>query len=67
MKKFFLTVVVIAIVIALGSAGKPYWDKYWIQKELEVGAVYGTKNNLEHTQESLLKQLTGRRLRHRGR
>ena len=57
MKKFFLTVVAIAIVIALGSAGKPYWDKYWIQKELEVGAVYGTKNNLEHTQEFLLNKL----------
>jgi len=57
MKKFFLTVLVIAIVIAIGSAVKPYWDKYWIQKELEAGAVYGTKNKLEHTQEFLLKKL----------
>jgi hypothetical protein len=57
MKKLFLTVLVIAIVIALGSAVKPYWDKYWIQKELEVGAVYGTKNNLENTKVFLLNKL----------
>jgi Cft2 family RNA processing exonuclease len=57
MKKIFLTAVVIAIVIALGSAVKPYWDKYWIQKELEVGAVYGTKNTLENTKVFLLNKL----------
>ena len=57
MKKFFLTVVAIAIVIALGSAGKPYWDKYWIQKELQIAAVYGTKNTLENTKVFLLNKL----------
>ena len=36
MKNLFLTAVAIAIVIAIGSAVKPYWDKYWIQKELEI-------------------------------
>jgi len=49
MKNLFLTAVAIAIVIAIGSAVKPYWDKYWIQKELEVAAVYGTKHTLENT------------------
>jgi hypothetical protein len=57
MKKLFLTVLVIAIVIALGSAVKPYWDKYWIQKELQVAAVYGTKNTLENTKVFLLNKL----------
>ena len=57
MKKLFLTAVVIAIVIALGSAVKPYWDKYWIQKELQVAAVYGTKNTLENTKVFLLNKL----------
>ena len=57
MKKLFLTAVAIAIVIALGSAVKPYWDKYWIQKELEVAAVYGTKNTLENTKVFLLNKL----------
>ena len=57
MKKLFLTAVAIAIVIALGSAVKPYWDKYWLQKELAAAAVYGTKNTLENTKAFLLKKL----------
>ena len=57
MKKIFLTAVVIAIVIALGSAVKPYWDKYWIQKVLQIAAVYGTKNTLENTKVFLLNKL----------
>jgi hypothetical protein len=57
MKNLFLTVVASAIVIAAGSAVKPYWDKYWIQKELEIAAVYGTKNTLENTKAFLLNKL----------
>lgn len=57
MKKLFLTAVVIAIVIALSSAAKPYWDKYWIQKEIETAAVYGTKNTLENTRAFLVNRL----------
>lgn len=57
MKKFLSTVVTIAIVIAVGSAVKPYWNKYWLQKELEVAAVYGTKNTLENTKDFLLNKL----------
>lgn len=57
MKKFFLTVAVIAAVIAAGSAVRPYWDKYWLEKELEAGAVYGTKNPEEHTRNFLLRKL----------
>jgi len=57
MKKLFLTAVAIAAVIAVGSAVKPYWDKYWLGKDLEAGAVYGTKNRLDHTREFLLNKL----------
>ncbi|OGP65993.1 MAG: hypothetical protein A2170_14175 [Deltaproteobacteria bacterium RBG_13_53_10] len=57
MKNLFLTAVTIAIVIAIGSAVKPYWDRYWIKKEIEVAAVYGTKNTLENTKVFLLNKL----------
>ena len=57
MKNRFLTALVIAIVIAVGSAVRPYWNKHWIQKELEVAAVYGTKNTLEKTKAFLLGKL----------
>jgi hypothetical protein len=56
MKKLFLYALVIAIVIAMGSAVRPYWDKYWIQKELEIAAVYGTKNTVENTKAFLLNK-----------
>jgi hypothetical protein len=56
MKNLFLTAVAIAVVIAMGSAVKPYWDKYWIQREIEVAAVYGTKNTLDSTKAFLLRK-----------
>jgi hypothetical protein len=57
MKKLFLTALTIAIVIVIGSALRPYWNRYWIQKDLDVAAVYGTKNTEEHTRQFLLDKL----------
>jgi hypothetical protein len=57
MKKLFLTALTIAIVIVIGSALRPYWNKYWIQKDLDVAAVYGTKNTEENTKQFLLDKL----------
>jgi hypothetical protein len=57
MKKLFLTALTIAIVIAIGSALRPYWNKYWLQKDLDAAAVYGTKNTVENTKQFLLDKL----------
>jgi hypothetical protein len=57
MKNLFLTALTIAIVIVIGSALRPYWNRYWIQKDLDVAAVYGTKNTEEHTKQFLLDKL----------
>jgi hypothetical protein len=57
MKKLFLTALTIAIVIAIGSGLRPYWNKYWLQKDLDVAAVYGTKNTVENTKQFLLDKL----------
>ena len=57
MKKLFLYALVIAVVIAIGSAVKPYWDRYWIQKEVEAAAVYGTKNTVDNTKTLLFNKL----------
>ncbi len=57
MKKLFFYTIAIVIVIAIGSAVKPYWSKYWLHKELEAAAVYGTKNTLENTKEMLANKL----------
>ncbi len=64
MKNLFLAAVAVAIVIAAGSAAKPYWNKYWIQKEIEIAAVYGTKNTLENTKAFLLNRLKEEGYRH---
>jgi len=57
MKKLFLTAVVIAAVIAVGSAVRPYWNKYWLEQDLEAVAVYGTKNRLDQTRSLLLTKI----------
>jgi hypothetical protein len=57
MKRIFIIVVTIAIAMAIIGAVKPYWNKYWIQKELEAAAVYGTKNTSENTTQFLLSKL----------
>lgn len=57
MKKLLTYALLIAIVIAAHGAVKPYWNKYWIQKEIEAAAVYGTKNSIEHTRQFLLTKL----------
>jgi hypothetical protein len=57
MKKLFTYAITIAIVIAIGSAVRPYWNKYWLHKELEAAAVYGTKNTTQNTKEFLFNKL----------
>jgi hypothetical protein len=57
MKNLFLIALAVVMVIAIGSAVKPYWNKYWMQKEIEVAAVYGTKNTPEDTKAFLLSKL----------
>ena len=49
MKKMFSYVVVIAAVVLAVSVARPYWDKYWIGKEIEAAAVHGTKHSIEDT------------------
>jgi hypothetical protein len=48
-KKTFQYIVAIAVVILAISAARPYWDKYWIGKEVETAAIYGTKNSVHDT------------------
>ncbi len=57
MKKLFSYAIAIAIIIAVGGAVKPYWNKYWLQKELEAAAVYGTKNTSQNTKDFLVNKL----------
>jgi hypothetical protein len=35
------------------SAARPYWNKYWLELQLEAASVYGTKNTIEETRNFL--------------
>jgi hypothetical protein len=57
MKKIFSYVLLIAAIILAVSAARPYWDRYWIGKEIEAAAVYGTKHSIQDTMGFLSKKL----------
>jgi len=57
MKKMFAYVLVIAAVVFAVSAARPYWDKYWIGKSIEVAAVYGTKHSIQDTRAFLVERM----------
>ena len=57
MKKLFPYVLFIAAIILAVSVARPYWDKYWIGKEIEAAAVYGTKNTIPDTKRFLSERL----------
>lgn len=47
------------IVLILGaySGFRPYWNKYWIQKDMQTAAIYGTKNTKEDTLAFLVRKM----------
>ena len=57
MKKIFSYVLLIAAIILAVSVARLYWDRYWIGKEIEAGAVYGTKHSIQDTRGFLSKKL----------
>jgi hypothetical protein len=56
-KKTFQYMIVVAVVILAISAARPYWDKYWIGKEMDAAAIYGTKNSIRDTQKFLTDKM----------
>jgi major membrane immunogen (membrane-anchored lipoprotein) len=65
MKRVFQYIIAIGVLIVALSAARPYWSLYWIGKEVEAAAVYGTKNRIDDTQDLLDKKMKdgGYRLR----
>jgi len=57
MKRIFSYVLLIAAVVLAVSTARPYWDRYWIGKELEVAAVYGTKHSIQDTRGFLIGRM----------
>jgi hypothetical protein len=56
-KAFFSYALLIALVLGVYGTIRPYWNKYWIQKDLETAAVYGTKRSEEDTLSFLIAKV----------
>lgn len=57
MKRMFSYVLVLAAVVLAVSSVRPYWDRYWVGKELEAAAVYGTKHSIQETKGFLSERM----------
>ncbi len=57
MKDAIKVIIAIFIVVCIVSALKPFWDSYWLGKELENVCVFGTKNSVEDTRAFLTKTM----------
>jgi hypothetical protein len=56
-KSLFSYALLIALVLGAYSTIRPYWDKYWIHRDIETAAIYGTKHSREDTLAFLVKKM----------
>jgi hypothetical protein len=47
----------IGLVLGGYSTIRPYWNKYWIHRDMETAAIYGTKRSEEDTLAFLVKKM----------
>jgi hypothetical protein len=57
MKSAFQVIIVCLIIIFIASAVRPYWTKHWLGEDIEVAAIYGTKNGIEDTKDFLTQRM----------
>ena len=57
MKDAIKVIIAIFIAVCIVSAIWPFWNNYWLGKELENVCVYGTKNSVEDTRAFLTKRM----------
>lgn len=47
----------IVFLLCIGSAARPYWNKYWLGHEIRAAAIYGTKNSISDTRKFLSEKI----------
>ncbi|MDY6881190.1 MAG: hypothetical protein SV686_13155 [Thermodesulfobacteriota bacterium] len=52
-KSMIMLLVSVCILALVFAAVRPYWNKYWLTKDLEAVAVYGTKKSIEEIKKKL--------------
>ncbi len=57
MKSAFNVILFFLIIILIVSAVRPFWAKYRLGEEIEVAAIYGTKNSIEDIKKFLTQKM----------
>ncbi len=66
MKDVIKITIAIFVILCIASAVSPFWNRYWLGKELEKVCVYGTKNSVEDTRKYLRQKMKEKRYDFRG-
>ncbi|UCB50098.1 MAG: hypothetical protein JSW56_04250 [Deltaproteobacteria bacterium] len=61
MKDAIKAIIGIFVIVCIVSALWPFWNSYWLGKELENVCVYGTKNSVEDTRAFLTERMQEKR------
>ena len=61
MKDVIKVIIAIFLIVCIISALWPFWDRYWLGKELENVCVYATKNSVEDTRRFLSERMKEKR------
>ena len=56
-QKIFSYMISMVLLWGLLNTIKPFWHKYWLEKELETCAVYGTKHSITKTREMMARKI----------
>ena len=56
-RSFCSYALLVALVLGAYATARPYWNRYFIHRDMETAAVYGTKNSKEDTLAFLAKKM----------
>ena len=56
-KKIITYLAGITLVLILFNSVRPYWNRYWLERNMETVAVFGTKHGLTETAELLMNKM----------
>lgn len=60
MRKLIFYIVSIGLILLIGCAILPYWNKYLITSDLKTAALYGTKHHIEDIQSLVSEKIEER-------
>ena len=56
-KSLFSYALLIALILGAFTTIRPYWNRYFIHRDMEAAAIYGTKHSEEDTMAFLVQKM----------